>query len=162
MDSDLALFIPTFLGNPGEPPADGYVYTGYPTLTNMPAGSYFSFGTAFSIISGSKNVDKAWEFIRFCLSPEQQRTVRDGMPVNSRVLQERIDERIANKEITEADADGFYELLKETKWVRASPDITDIFSDEISACFEGNRQVAEAAKMIGNRLDLFLAESGGN
>ena len=159
MESEPALLIPTFIGDPGEPPADGYVYTGYPTLTNMPAGSYFSFGTAFSIISGSKNAEDAWEFIRFCLSPEQQRTIRDGMPVNSRVLQERIGERIENKEITEADADGFYELLKETKWVRASPDITDIFSDEISACFEGNQQVAEAAKMIENRLNLFLAES---
>lgn len=159
MDSDFALFIPTFLGNPGEPPADGYVYTGYPTLTNMPAGSYFSFGTAFSIISGSKNVDEAWEFIRFCLSPEQQRSVREGMPVNSRVLQERIDERIESKEITETDAQCFYELLDETEWVRASPEITDIFSEEISACFEGNRQVEEAAKMIENRLNLFLAES---
>ena len=159
MDSDLALFIPTFLGNPGEPPADGYVYTGYPTLTNMPAGSYFSFGTAFSIISGSKNVEEAWEFIRFCLSTEQQRSVREGMPVNSRVLQERIDERIESKEITETDAQCFYELLDETEWVRASPEITDIFSEEISACFEGNRQVEEAAKMIENRLNLFLAES---
>lgn len=159
MDSDLALFIPTFLGNPGEPPADGYVYTGYPTLTNMPAGSYFSFGTAFSIISGSKNVEEAWDFIRFCLSPEQQRIVREGMPVNSRVLQERIDERIESKEITETDAQCFYELLDETEWVRASPEITDIFSEEISACFEGNRQVEEAAKMIENRLNLFLAES---
>lgn len=159
MDSDLALFIPTFLGNPGEPPADGYVYTGYPTLTNMPAGSYFSFGTAFSIISGSKNVEEAWEFILFCLSTEQQRSVREGMPVNSRVLQERIDERIESKEITETDAQCFYELLDETEWVRASPEITDIFSEEISACFEGNRQVEEAAKMIENRLNLFLAES---
>lgn len=159
MDSDLALFIPTFLGNPGEPPADGYVYTGYPTLTNMPAGSYFSFGTAFSIISGSKNVEEAWEFIRFCLSTEQQRSVREGMPVNSRVLQERIDERIESKEITETDAQCFYELLDETEWVRASPEITDIFSEEISACFEGNRQVDEAARMIENRLNLFLAES---
>lgn len=159
MDSNLALFIPTFLGNPGEPPADGYVYTGYPTLTNMPAGSYFSFGTAFSIISGSKNVEEAWEFIRFCLSPEQQRSVREGMPVNSRVLQERIDERIESKEITETDAQCFYELLDETEWVRASPEITDIFSEEISSCFEGNRQVEEAAKMIENRLNLFLAES---
>lgn len=101
---------------PGEPPAEGYVYTGYPTLENMPAGSYFSFGTAFSIISGSKNVDEAWEFIRFCLSPEQQRSVRGGMPVNSRVLQERIDERLENKEITEADAECFDELLDETEW----------------------------------------------
>lgn len=159
IDSDLALLIPTFIGDPGEPPAEGYVYTGYPTLENMPAGSYFSFGTAFSIISGSKNVDKAWEFIRFCLSPEQQRSVRGGMPVNSRVLQERIDERLENKEITEADAECFDELLDETEWVRASPDITDIFSEEISACFEVNRQVEEAAKMIENRLNLFLAES---
>ena len=117
IDSDLALLIPTFIGDPGEPPADGYVYTGYPTLENMPAGSYFSFGTAFSIISGSKNVDEAWEFIRFCLSPEQQRSVRGGMPVNSRVLQERIDERLENKEITEADAECFDELLDETEWV---------------------------------------------
>ena len=159
IDSDLALFVPTFLGNPGEPPAEGYVYTGYPTMANMPAGSYFSFGTAFSIISGSKNVDEAWEFIRFCLSPEQQRTVRDGMPVNSRVLQEQIDERIESKEITEADAQRFYELLEETKWVRASPEMTDIFSEEISACFEGKRSIDEAAKMIENRLHLFLAES---
>lgn len=159
MDSEPALLIPTFIGEPGEPPADGYVYTGYPTLTNMPAGSYFSFGTAFSIISGSKNVDEAWEFIRFCLSPEQQRTVRGGMPVNSRVLQARIDERLENKEITEADAECFDELLDETEWVRASPDITDIFSEEISACFEGNRQVDEAARTIENRLNLFLAES---
>ena len=90
---------------------------------------------------------------------EQQRTVRGGMPVNSRVLQERIDERLENKEITEADAECFDELLDETEWVRASPDITDIFSEEISACFEGNRQVDEAARMIENRLNLFLAES---
>lgn len=159
IDSDLALLIPMFIGDPGEPPAEGYVYIGYPTLENMPAGSYFSFGTAFSIISGSKNVDEAWEFIRFCLSPEQQRSVREGMPVNSRVLQERIDERIESKEITETDAQCFYELLDETEWVRASPEITDIFSEEISACFEGNRQVEEAAKMIENRLNLFLAES---
>ena len=81
------------------------------------------------------------------------------MPVNSRVLQERIDERIKNREITEADAEGFYELLAETEWVRASPDITDIFSEEISACFEGKRSIDEAAKMIENRLHLFLAES---
>ena len=158
MDSEPALLIPTFIGEPGEPPADGYVYTGYPTLTNMPAGSYFSFGTAFSIISGSKNVEEAWEFIRFCLSPEQQ-TIRDGMPVNSRVLQERIDERIKNREITEADAEGFYELLAETEWVRASPEITDIFSEEISPCFEGKRPIDKAAKMIENRLHLFLEES---
>ena len=159
MDSEPALLIPTFIGEPGESPADGYVYTGYPTLTNMPAGSYFSFGTAFSIISGSKNVEEAWEFIRFCLSPEQQQTIRDGMPVNSRVLQERIDERIKNREITEADAEGFYELLAETEWVRASPEITDIFSEEISPCFEGKRSIDEAAKMIENRLHLFLEES---
>ena len=159
IDSDLALLIPTFIGDPGEPPAEGYVYTGYPTLENMPAGSYFSFGTAFSIVSGSKNVEEALEFIRFCLSPEQQRTVRDGMPVNSRVLQEQIDERIESKEITEADAQRFYELLEETKWVRASPEMTDIFSEEISACFEGKRSIDEAAKMIENRLHLFLAES---
>lgn len=81
--------------------------------------------------------------------------------VNSRVLQERIDERLENKEITEADAECFDELLDETEWVRASPDITDIFSEEISACFEGNRQVDEAARMIENRLNLFLAESAG-
>lgn len=37
--------------------------------------------------------------------------------------------------------------------------LTDIFSEEISACFEGNRQVDEAARMIENRLNLFLAES---
>ena len=158
MDSEPALLIPTFIGEPGEPPADGYVYTGYPTLTNMPAGSYFSFGTAFSIISGSKNVEEAWEFIRFCLSPEQQ-TIRDGMPVNSRVLQARIDERLENKEITEADAECFDELLDETEWVRASPDITDIFSEEISPCFEGKRPIDKAAKMIENRLHLFLEES---
>ena len=159
MDSEPALLIPTFIGEPGEPPADGYVYTGYPTLTNMPAGSYFSFGTAFSIISGSKNVEEAWEFIRFCLSPEHQRSIREEMPVNSRVLQERIDERIKNREITEADAEGFYELLAETEWVRASPEITDIFSEEISPCFEGKRPIDEAAKMIENRLHLFLEES---
>lgn len=41
IDSDLALLIPTFIGDPGEPPAEGYVYIGYPTLENMPAGSYF-------------------------------------------------------------------------------------------------------------------------
>ena len=159
MDSEPALLIPTFIGEPGEPPADGYVYTGYPTLTNMPAGSYFSFGTAFSIISGSKNVKEAWEFIRFCLSPEHQRSIREEMPVNSRVLQERIDERIESKEITETDAQCFYELLDETEWVRASPEMTDIFSEEISPCFEGKRPIDEAAKMIENRLHLFLEES---
>ncbi len=159
MDSDLALFVPTFLGNPGEPPAEGYVYTGYPTMANIPAGSYFSFGTAFSIVSGSKNVEEAWEFIHFCLSPEHQRSIWEGMPVNSRVLQEQIDERIESKEITEADAQRFYELLDETKWVRASPEMTDIFSEEISACFEGKRSIDETAKMIENRLHLFLAES---
>lgn len=159
MDSNLALFRPTFITEPGEPPVDGYIYTGYPTMTGMSAGSYFSFGSAFSIISGSKNVEEAWEFICFCLSPEHQRTVRDGMPVNSRVLQERIDERIEAKEITEDDAKNFYELLEETEWITASPKITDIFSDEISACFGGKRQVGEVAKMIENRLNLYLKES---
>lgn len=79
--------------------------------------------------------------------------------VNSRVLQERIDERIEAKEITEDDAKNFYELLEETEWLTASPKITDIFSDEISACFGGKRQVGEAAKMIENRLNLYLEES---
>ena len=41
IDSDLALLIPTFIGDPGEPPAEGYVYTGYPTLENMPAVRIF-------------------------------------------------------------------------------------------------------------------------
>jgi len=48
---------------------------------------------------------------------------------------------------------------EETEWITASPKITDIFSDEISACFGGKRQVGEAAKMIENRLNLYLKES---
>lgn len=107
-----------------------------------------------------RRTDGAWEFVRFCLSADQQRLIEHGLPVNQAVLQEQIDARLAENEITEADVAQFYEVLHGTELLYGNPSISSIISEETQAYFTGRSSAEAVADAIEDRLSILFAEIG--
>lgn len=83
-------------------------YIGFPNKEKQ--GIYFEFPDRFAISSQSKKKEKAWEFIRSFLLPENQKStiVEYNMPVS----QEMFDAKLKALTATEAYVDEFGELVE--------------------------------------------------
>jgi len=154
-------------------------YIGYPSAEG---GKEHIFSESFYINSKSEHKEIALDFMRFLLSEEQQRKMFDhgfGFPARKSLLEKIWDE--AKEEpyegtrkfseglrsgltyypriMTEKEEEAFWAMLEEkpVNDCKASV-ISDIVYEETAPFFEGKKTAEEVAKIIDNRVQLYLDE----
>lgn len=141
-------------------------------------------GTIFSINSSSGNAEDSWKFIRTMLLPEYQDNI-SSFPVRTDSFEKKRNEAVSKKPnenenyflvcfigdmafgigsgkpftIEKSDADRVADAVYAAKvpsFIDSS--VTDIVLEEASAFFSGAETAEEAAKLIQNRVTIYLSE----
>ena len=152
---------------------DDYVIKGYPTDDGREQHS-LELIDAYSVMSGSKHKEGAWEFLKFCL----QSDVEGGyFTVNKSKLQAMIDEELAHAgEETERQFytsvgvfDYHYATQEEVEEVMRlinnasirrdfDDEVIDIIIEETEGYFAGIKPVEEVVRIIQDRVQIYLDE----
>ena len=152
---------------------DDYVIKGYPTADGREQHS-LELSEAYSIMSGSKHKEGAWEFIKFCL----QSDVGDGyFTVNKAKLQAMIDEELAHAGeetkrqfytsvgvfdyhyATQEEVDEVLRIIDHASLHKSFDDeIINIINEEAKNYFTGIKPVEEVERIIQDRVQLYLDE----
>ena len=134
-----------------------------------------------SIMSTSKNIDGAVEFLSYLMNLQSQRELSDDyFPItissmNEMLEEAKIDRSLENPDIaTETTVDGVTyqlspvtdsEVERYTSWMESISgqlyyqwDVAAIIDEECGALFAGDKDAAETAKIIQNRVQLYLSE----
>ena len=160
-------------------------YIGFPTASGM--GAFVNYNEAYCISSRSKNKDGAWEFLRYYLTDEYQKSNnRYGFSVQKDIFEEQAQEalerpywidRDGNKEYYD---DYFYmngesfiidpmtqdQIDKLVNYIYTidnayyyNTDIINIIQEEIEAFFTGQKEAAEVANIIQRRAQVYVDEN---
>ena len=152
-------------------------YYGYPTKDG---GTNYLLVRTFYVNEKSEHKDGVYDFFDFLLSKEQQekmvKEVDGEFPVRADVLKDSWE--IAKKEIlidsvptdfngnplyekrlfTDEEEALFWEILEHSKLYAYSTMLEDIVQEEVIQYFEGKITAQDAAKLIQNRVQLYLDE----
>lgn len=147
------------------------VYIGFPVENG---NGTFVDGKGYVINSASKCKDGAKEFMDYLLTPEQQMAMwreLDSLPADLQVLELIMTEyasELYTKEETQylfskkygtEEASRYLQILKNSKAQgKQYDDIVNIIYDETSGYYEGNRDPWEVARVLQNRIQLYLNE----
>ncbi len=165
----------------GEPVS----FVGFPTESGK--GSYIEpdYNT-FALSARSKNLDGAWDFVRYYLTDEYQKET-GGMPVNKALFLEKAQEALQRpyyidydtKEKVEYD-DTFWmngeeikldpmsqeQIDQVTDFIQSvdrrgynNPDILNIINEEVEAFYSGQKSAQDVADVIQRRAQLFVDEN---
>ena len=162
------------------------LYNDQVRLLNYPSsgkvkGGVFDSDSLFSINSNSENKDLAWEFLKFLLSDEVQSGELEGFAVNKESLvktaQKAIemtgsggmsiavgkkDEKpkiINYRALTQQDIDyinGFIENMR--IFNRNNASVNKVVQEETLVFFAGQRTAEETAKLIQEKVSIYLGE----
>ncbi len=145
---------------------------GYPTENG--SVSYVEIDNGYSILANSDVKDGAWDFIKYSFFSDSYYSGTKGrytFPAIDRYIDEQMED--FNKLISEEQNEGESfppmsdEESKEYKaWVRESAknvvkldnNVIRILWDELNAYFNDERSAEETAKMIQNRVSLYVSE----
>ena len=156
---------------------------GFPTADSV--GSIMIPTLLYGMGQGAQNPSGAWEFLRFMLAEQQQRGVAfEAIPVSRSVFDE-VSNQLMNPVPLESPelGDGIFidgvfiefapmtndqtdRLLKiiDTLGVVLSGGesvVTNIVLEEANAFFSGNRSAQDAARIIQNRVSIYVSEQYG-
>ena len=165
----------------GEPVS----FVGFPTESGK--GSYIEpdYNT-FALSARSKNLDGAWDFVRYYLTDEYQKEA-GNMPVNKALFLEKAQEALQRpyyidydtKEKVEYD-DTFWmngeeikldpmsqeQIDQVTDFIQSvdrrgynNPDILNIINEEVEAFYSGQKSAQDVADVIQRRAQLFVDEN---
>ena len=143
-------------------------YIGFPMEDG--SGSYIRAEEAYAISAHSDHIEGAWEFLRYYLTDDYQSDLRFGLPVQKEVFlknsrsalggsrNDSIDnESAALKPLTEKQLEKLVRfLLSVNSRYYETEEIMDIVSEETEAFFAGDKTAEETAKVIQNRVQLYL------
>ena len=143
-------------------------YIGFPMEDG--SGSYIKAEEAYAISAHSDHIEGAWEFLRYYLTDDYQSSIRFGLPVQKKVFLENsrltlngsqndpIDnESAALETMTEKQLEKLVAfLLSVNRRYYENEEIMDIVSEETEAFFAGDKTAEETAKVIQNRLQLYM------
>jgi len=159
-------------------------YIGFPTDSGN--GSVVLANQQYVLSAKSKNLDGAWEFIRYYLTEEYQNTLSWEMAVDKKVFAAKaqeamekpyyLDEKgdkveyddtfwINNEEIilppmTREQVDEFVAMVEGIdKSTFYQEDIQNIINEEVEAFFSGQKSAADVAGNIQNRAQLYVNEN---
>lgn len=165
---------------------DGSVsYVGFPTTTG--SGSYIESQNTYAISAKSDVQDGAWEYVRYYLTDEYQKSLEYGLPVNKSILEE------ASKEATKKPTYTDYETGKEVEYDSTmtingeditidpltqeqldqlmnlittvnttyyySDDVFNIINEEMGAFYSDQKTAADTAAIIQSRVQLYVDEN---
>lgn len=150
---------------------DDCVYIGFPVENG---NGTFVDGKGFAINSASQCKDGARAFMSYLLAPERQLAMWqeiDSLPADLQVLELILTEYASewNPDINyayysfdkygEKEASQYLQILKNSKTQGKQYDeIINILYDETSNYYEGNRDPWEVARILQNRVQLYLNE----
>ena len=149
------------------------LFSGYPVTegTGIAAEAVMSAG----ICASSSGKEEAWDFIRYLLSIETQKTIAGsggGFPVQRQVFSEQIktrmnqyESRLEGTSDSEGDIklrailsekekvlDGLSDLMaRVNSQISSDPFIQDIIKEEAAAYFYGQKSAEEVSRIIQNR-----------
>ncbi|MDE7112573.1 MAG: hypothetical protein K2O57_00060, partial [Acetatifactor sp.] len=118
----------------------------------------------------SDHIEGAWEFLRYYLTDDYQSGLRRGIPVQEKIFLENsrsalsgsqsdsTDKEVAAPEpMTEKQLEKLVTfLLSVNRRYYENEEIMNIVSEEIEAFFAGDKTAEETAKLIQNRVQLYL------
>ena len=151
-------------------------FIGFPTIDGTPSAKISATGV-YSICSGSKNKDSAWEFIEFMLTKEF--TDSDwGFPTNKNEYKKLLDKELSKTGLTgsgmsygdgpmyeyhyatQEEIDTLNRILSEAKVEDSgSGEIFKIIEEETGSYFAGQKTLDETAKIIQSRVSIYVQEN---
>jgi len=157
-------------------------YIGYPTNQG---GRHKLTYKSYAINNASKHKDGALDFLSFLLSDEQQRlsfNQKEGFPVQKSVLTKLWEEALQKpyttddeytktigyesqgiyyepRKMKEEEAAIFWEMLDNPLYNYYYNPIREIVAEETQPFFDGKKTAEEVAKVIDNRLQIYLYET---
>lgn len=146
-------------------------YIGFPMEDG--SGSYIRAEEAYAISAHSDHIEGAWEFLRHYLTDDYQSGLRTGLPVQKKVFLENSklalsesrnyssdNESVSSESMTEEQLDKLVTfLLSVNRRYYENEEIMDIVSEETGAFFAGDKTAKETAKVIQNRVQLYLDDT---
>lgn len=154
-------------------------YIGYPTDEG---GQHTLLCYSYAINNASKHKEGALDFLNFLLSDEQQRLSfkeGEGFPVRNSILTKVWDEALQEpykedenaigyskfdiyyepREMKKEEETIFWEMLNNPLYEYYCNPIRDIVEEETKPFFDGDKTAEEVAKIIDNRVQLYLDET---
>ena len=141
-------------------------YIGFPVESG--SGSCIKEEECYAISAHSDHIEGAWEFLRYYLTDDYQSGLRQGLPVQEKFFLENSgsalsgsqspdSESAAPEPMTEKQLEKLLTfLLSVNRRYYENEEITDIVSEETEAFFAGDKTAEETAKIIQNRVQLYL------
>jgi ABC-type glycerol-3-phosphate transport system substrate-binding protein len=161
-------------------------FVGFPTASRN--GSAFMINTGLAMSSQCADKDGAWQFIRSVLTTDYQTNNIWEFPSNKEAFDAKLKEAMTPEyytdpvtgeqveqskgswgwdrdlmvemyALTQEEADQILDLIDSTNRVYAyDQEIFDIISDDTAAFFAGQKSADETAKLIQNRVSLYVNE----
>ncbi|MDE5802698.1 MAG: extracellular solute-binding protein [Lachnospiraceae bacterium] len=146
-------------------------YIGFPMEDG--SGSYIRAEEAYAISAHSDHIEGAWEFLRYYLMDDYQSGLHRGLPVQKKVLLENSRSALSESQSYSTDNESASPepvteeqlkklvtfLLSVNHCYYENEEIMDIVSEETGAFFAGAKTAEETAKVIQNRVQLYLDET---
>ena len=143
-------------------------YIGFPMEDG--SGSYIRATEAYAISAHSDHIEGAWEFLRYYLTDDYQSGLHQGLPVQKKVFLENSSSALSESQnyssdkesaATEPMTEEQFEklvtfLLSVNRRYYENEEIMNIVSEETEAFFAGDKTSEETAKVIQNRVQLYL------
>lgn len=139
---------------------------------NAGNGSIMYPNNLYGICNNSYNSEGAWEFIKFLLSEDFQRSVTDtSIPVLESVFFEEIYNLmnpiyVESSELgkqypamTQEQANEIHEIILTSKINKLNKKIADIINEEVGSFFADAKSAEVTASLINNRIEVLLNES---
>jgi len=146
------------------------VFKGWPSADRN--GSRFISHDSVAITTPAADKDGAWEFVRTLLMEEHQRDYLNHNPINKAVFEEKMRQdmeptsflhngQIITVEPTQEDVDEIVALINATTKITAHGSDSrhgNIITESATDFFNGLISAEDAARIIQNRVAIFLAE----
>jgi len=159
-------------------------FVGFPTQTGN--GSVIQETSSFVLSAKSANLDAAWEFVRYYLTEEYQQELQWELPTLKSAFEKQLEtakekpyymdengEKVEYDEtfyingeeiILEPLTDDQIQQLKDfilsvNKHYFYNEDITNIINEESAAFYAGQKTAEEVAKIIQNRVQVYVDEN---
>ena len=166
----------------GEP----VTYIGFPTESGE--GSYVAASQSYALSAKSKNLDCAWDFIRYYLTDEYQSGIEWGLSIQKKYFKELAQkaterpyyldengnkveydesfymngESITLNPMTQEQVD---ELISVVESIHTpyyyNTDVINIINEEIPAFYSGQKSAQEVAQIIQSRAQIIVQENQG-
>lgn len=160
-------------------------YIGFPTESG--AGSYVNATESYAISARSKNIEGAWEFVRYYLTEEYQTAdSRWGLPIQMKYFKENAQkalnkpfyldqdgnkveyedtfylngEQIPLPQLTQTQIDKMVDFIFSVKKCQYNnQEVMNIINEEMAAFYSGQKSAEETAKIIQSRAQIYVDEN---